>query len=284
MSYEVKTVDSLYDFAKTGYYFQLTLGRRLLDTPHCHDFYEIIYVLSGSCRHIVNGVGHMMQVGDLVFLRPTDSHSFDWQSDDINVAAISITRNEIERFCAAYGLSDDKRLDFAEPLGDALFIRMDQLDLARIDRQCGELFALPSEARAPFCRILMGEIFACIVKEQSDREKSIPSEFTAVLTEMNRLQNAAEGVRAFLRLSNFSHAQLCRLTKKYLGMTPGEYVNGIRMRYAWELVVASELDYDTICETVGYSSFSHFYHLFSETYGATPAKARKAMYADNRTI
>ena len=284
MSYEVKTVDSLFGFAESGYYFQLTLGRRLLDTIHSHDFYEIIYVLSGSCLHIVNSVGRLMEVGDLVLLRPSDRHSFDWQSDDTNVAAISIRRDELERFCAAYGLNCDHRLDFDQPTGDALFIRIGQLDRTRIASQCDELFALPPEARTPLCRVLLGEIFACLVKDQSDNEKSIPPVFAKVLTEMNRLPNAAEGVSAFLRLSNFSHAQLCRLTKRYLNMTPGEYVNSIRMRYAWELVVAGELDYETICETVGFCSFSHFCHLFREVYGITPARARKSRYTDNRTI
>ena len=284
MSCEVKTVDSLYDFAATGYYFQLTLERRLLDTTHCHDFYEIIYVLTGSCHHIVNGSGHMMEVGDFVLLRPSDCHSFDWQSGGTNVAAISICRDELTRFRAAYGFGCDQRLDFENPTGDALFARFAQPDRTRTAALCDELFALPSGSRVPLCRVLLGEIFAQLIREQVGSAKEIPSSFAAVLTEMNRLPNAAEGVSAFLRISNFSHAQLCRLTKRYLDQTPGEYVNSIRMRYAWELVTAGEQDYEEICEVVGFSSFSHYCRLFSLTYGTTPAKARKSRYASNRTI
>ena len=105
-----------------------------------------------------------------------------------------------------------------------------------------------------------------------------------ILAEMNRLPNAAEGVSAFLRLSTFSHAQLCRLTKKYLGMTPGEYVNGVRMKFAYEMAVSGEKDYETICEEVGFSSYAYFCRLFEKTYGMTPAKTRKSHYSRYQTI
>ena len=87
-----------------------------------------------------------------------------------------------------------------------------------------------------------------------------------------------------MRLSNFSHAQLCRLTRKYLNQTPGEYVNGIRMKYAWKLVAAGKLDYETICETVGFASYSYFCRLFEKTYGATPARVRRTRRQGGRTI
>ena len=112
----------------------------------------------------------------------------------------------------------------------------------------------------------------------------VPASFAALLAEMNQPVNAAGGVGVFLRLSNFSHAQLCRLTRKYLGMTPRDYVNTVRMKYAWELVVSSEESYEAICEAVGFSSFSYFCRLFVKTYGITPARARKSRSPGARTI
>lgn len=272
------------NFCKIGYYFQLTHGRPLLETTHSHDFYEIICLLSGSCVHIVNRIEYQCGEGDIFFLRPPDRHSFRDQTDGTNVAALSVMPCEVENFRLAYGFSSDMTLDKAAPTGNSLKFSAGQLDRASISGLCDRLFALPTEDRPPLCRILLGEFFANLIKTRERSESAMPPSFSAILCEMNKLPAAAEGVGAFLKLSNFSHAQLCRLTKKYLGATPGEYVNSIRMKYAWELVVSGEHDFETICETVGFSSFSYFCKLFEKTFGMSPSKARKSRFSGGRTI
>ncbi len=113
---------------------------------------------------------------------------------------------------------------------------------------------------------------------------AMPPSFADALERMNELENAAEGIPAFLRLSNFSHAQLCRLTKKHLGKSPGEYVNMIRMRYARELVRGGELDCESVGELVGFGSYSHFCALFTRTFGVSPSHARRETLDSLRTV
>lgn len=72
--------------------------------------------------------------------------------------------------------------------------------------------------------------------------------------------------------------------KKNLGMTPGEYINSVRMKYAYEMVMSGEKDYETICEEIGFSSYTYFCRLFEKTYGATPAKTRNSYYSGCQTI
>ena len=266
-------------FNADGYFFQQTLGRPLMGTPHSHDFYEVICVLSGSCVHSVNGAETRCAEGDLFFLRPSDLHALGGQTEGTNVAALSVVPSEVEKFLCAYGLSDDFALTDAPPRA-----RLRSGERTAFAALCDRLFALPAAERTPLCRVLLGEVLAAIIKGRDQSESAMPPSFAALLAEMNRPANAAGGVSVFLRLSNFSHAQLCRLTRKYLGMTPRDYVNTVRMKYAWELVVSSEESYEAICESVGFSSFSHFCRLFVKTYGVTPAKARKSRSLGARTI
>lgn len=275
--------DILCGFIETGYYFQLTLGRQLLDKPHSHDFYEIIYVMSGSCEQSVCEETRFMGEGDLFILRPPDTHRFTCQSEDVNIAAVSVTLSEMHMFLLAYGLSDDARFDCISPKGKAPRLSVPQTERSAFRSLCAEAFTLTPAQRIPFCKSLLGIIFTLLLR-QGVMEVDIPASFAAVLSEMNRLSNAAEGVEAFLRLSNFSHAQLCRLTRRYLDQTPSEYVNSVRMKYAWELITSGELDFETICETVGFRSFSHFCSLFRKTYDMTPAGARKHNHIALRTV
>lgn len=270
-------------FNSDGYYFQLTLGRTLLKNPHSHDFYEMICVLSGSCVHQVNDADIRCTEGDILLLRPTDVHSFLSQSEATNIAALSVRSSEADLFLRAYGLADTPDWQPAAiSAPPCTVIRL--LDRAKLSDLCSRIFALSGSERTPLCRVLLGEFFGALIQDGTRERSGFPPSFAATLAEMNLLPNAAEGIGAFLRISNFSHAQLCRLTKKYLAQTPGEYVNTVRMRYAWELVLAGELDFETICETVGFASYSYFCRLFTRTYGATPAKVRNSRRSGERTI
>lgn len=271
-------------FNRDGYFFQQTLGRQLLTDPHSHDFYEMICVLSGSCVHIVNGFEVKCSEGDVFLLRPRDVHSFGGQDDGTNIAALSVAAPGTERFISAYGLENDAVFDRQRTPAEVPRTTVRRIERPFFSELCDSVSAIPESRQTPLCRVLLGEFFGRYIKDCTGIDSAMPPSFSVILAEMNRLPNAAEGVSAFLRLSNFSHAQLCRLTKKYLGMTPGEYVNGVRMKFAYEMAVSGEKDYETICEEVGFSSYAYFCRLFEKTYGMTPAKTRKSHYSRYQTI
>lgn len=172
----------------------------------------------------------------------------------------------------------------AEVNKQCINIKISEIEVLRMEKLCNEIFVILEDKRMDMSRILLSRCFSYVVQSKYDNAKALPSDFTAVLSQVNKLENAAEGVNAFLRISNFSHSQLCRLTKRYLGMTPSEYINDIRMKYAMEMILNSDLDYDTVCETVGFSSLSHFYGLFVKKFGITPSAARRDGYGANRSV
>jgi transcriptional regulator GlxA family with amidase domain len=91
------------------------------------------------------------------------------------------------------------------------------------------------------------------------------------------LENAKEGLDAFLKLSNYSRTQLWRLSLKYLNVTPTEFINNVRMKHAYNLIAYTNMSFEAISVEVGFSSFSHFIKLIKETYGTTPLKLRKKL-------
>ena len=151
-------------FNADGYFFQQTLGRPLMGTPHSHDFYEMICVLSGSCVHSVNGAETRCTEGDLFFLRPSDLHALGGQTEGTNVAALSVIPSEVEKFLCAYGLSDDPALSGAPPTDAPPHVRLHSGERAALGALCDRLFALPAAERTPLCRVLLGEVFAAIIK------------------------------------------------------------------------------------------------------------------------
>lgn len=78
-------------------------------------------------------------------------------------------------------------------------------------------------------------------------------------------------------LAPCSPSHLCRLMKQISGKTPTQYINQERLKYAVYLLAQTDREILDICECCGFSNVSHFYHLFREQFGVSPAKFRKTV-------
>jgi len=271
-------------FAEQGFCMQMTYGRKLFEWRHAHDFYEMIYVVSGSCTHDVNGMETIMPAGSLMLLRPEDVHCFTAQSEGVNVASLSVTCEEVVRFLSAYRLDDALYAPDAPAVGIPPCILLSPDERIRMERLCETAVTSESKKAEDAVRAILGQILSCFLERRHDTDSAMPAVFSHAVAEMNRLENAAEGVTAFLRLSNFSYSQLRRLTYRYLGTTPGEYINSLRLKHAYTLIAYSELDYATICEMVGFRSLSHFFLLVRKHFRQTPAQIRRFAGDAVRTV
>ncbi len=126
------------NFAQSGWFFQLTLGCRLMDIEHYHDYFELICVISGECTHKVNDVSFTQRTGELVLLSPGDIHCFTHQSAGTNIASLSVIPRFVEPFFAAYDI---------ETPPDR--ITLGAGELADYKRLCESIFALNVTDRVP---------------------------------------------------------------------------------------------------------------------------------------
>ncbi len=242
------------------------LNRPLNPTLHCHDFFEIIFLFSGKATHRVNGTSYQMSEGDAVILRPTESHIFTKQSENLELFSISVTTEEMDSFLKAYrikkAISDDKMVVFK--LSPTM-----QHSLLSMFYQLGSQSNMQRENQL---RIIIG----CALHEFINAKNESPEEWiNSIKMRMNNPKNLADGVAAMLRITNFSHAQLCRVVKKHTGKTPSQFVKDLRLNYAYNMIYSTNIPYEEIAFQAGYCSFSHFSTIFKERYGISPSALRK---------
>lgn len=261
------------DLAGFGYFLQLTNGRQLYNELHDHDFYELICVLSGACVHTLDGEVKRLSAGSMAFIRPGQTHSLTGQAVGTNVAALSFKRSEMSRFRAAF---DPDRLPGT--------VALDIDTLHAIRHSCERIFVYQSGDPTLSLRALLGLLLSRLAEAETLADDAMPADFETLLVRMHSLGSASKGVPEFVRLSNFSYSQLRRLTLRYLGKTPGDYVTSLRLELAYDLIVWGNGGYEEIGDSVGFSSFSHFCKLIRETYGATPAKLRSSAKNRIRTV
>lgn len=261
----------MYPIVETGYH--CGIFKPFADFNHEHDFYEIIYCISGSGIHIVNGKEYEFGSNSICILRPGDKHYFI-QYQTAQALTICVHIKEFHNFLISYGLENYAPLQ-CNSTEEPVFLQIPSSDVHHLRKTYETIIIRETLARTPYLKIFMGEIFSCIIQEKHTHASAIPDYFRKVLIEMNRLENMKGGVPAFLRLSNLSHAQLCRLTKKYLNSTPNEYLTQIRIESAYSFITGTSIDLEDIADSIGYSSYSHFYKLFKNKFHISPSELRQ---------
>lgn len=95
------------------------------------------------------------------------------------------------------------------------------------------------------------------------------------------LEYLSENIEKNPRISNL--AALCNVSevyfrkrfKEYLGVSPVEYRNSLRLERACSYLEYGDISVQEISDTLGYSTVSHFIKEFRSKYGCTPLKYKK---------
>ena len=255
--------------AKNHFIFQNIENRKLTDIYHDHDFYEFIIILRGSGGACINEKEYTLTENDIVFMSPSDSHSFLTQSEDLHVISFSVKSCEVEAACTYNGKSVEECFGFKEhPL---IFSNMQIQSVLRdiynnVDNNV-------SVYEYKFLLSYLIKILA--VTSEIGVGDECPAVIVNALKEMKKRENLKKGVEAFVTESGFSRPQLLRLVKIYLNMTLYEYVSEQRLEAAYNDLILTKSRPEDISEELGYKSFSHFCQKFKKVYGITPAQLRK---------
>ncbi len=257
-----------------SYRHTLLHNRKLSAIMHDHTYYEIVIIVEGIVNHMLNGHLQTLRHGDFVFINPGDVHQYRGHTDMVDLISMQIKPDEMDRFLDAYGLqgvlTDRDR---------ALSVRLpDSTVYAAFELQMRMLMQ-PEAYQQVLYRMLLGEIMQGYLSVTL--ESVIPSWLRIAMDHMKNVNNAAEGLPAFLRLTSLSHPQLCRVMKKYCGLTPQMYIKNLRLDLAYQKIVSTDSDFMTIAMEVGYNSFSHFCCSFKERYGISASELRRQSISQN---
>lgn len=256
-----------FPFPETGYCCRLV--DPFTTAEHSHDFYELTYCKSGSTTHVINGKKYVFPENSIFIVPPNGTHYF---IDFYNVSALTICicPTKFETFLKAFSLENDPCF---RPGNEPFFLELPTSEEPYYRNLYSHIMISEPLDRTPYLKLFLSRTLSCKMQQDLDK-RPIPNSFLNAISEMEKLANAREGISAFLRLTNFSHAHLCRLSKQYLNMTPHEYINNIRLQYAYSIIVEEHASYEEIAEFVGFASYPHFCKLFQERYHISPSKLR----------
>lgn len=235
---------------------------------HTHNFYEFFYVVSGKAIHLINQTTQIISEGSLFFVRPDDTHSYSFlNSFDMELISCGFESCLVNDVCQLLDIDTSFITEPQLPLYIQLIpsVRWEFLnDFKQIKQKPAGI-----ERRQYFLTILPKLIYLFYTMDIHQADV-LPLWFAKLIEEMNQTQNFTSGLKKMISLANVSQEHLNREFRKYLKITPTEYINIKRIEYAGKLLLTREYEITDICFMCGYNNLSYFYQMFKRQYHCTP--------------
>lgn len=239
---------------------------------HCHEYYEIEFVISGKAKNTVNGVCKGVERGDLFLLSVGDSHRIDFQKDTAILYKLNFRSDAFP--------SDMRRLLESVSLPLAQHYSEEELEAILADFENVKRASIRNNDKLSAVRLrVAAEGLICRILGHTPETEPLPRLPEAVRVgiryihdrcgEPFRLSEVSKQV--YLSPDHFSH-----LFRKYTSLSPKAYHRECRMQCAYELLISTELSVTEIAERVGYRSQSLFYRHIKETYNKKPLEIRNS--------
>ncbi len=246
--------------------------------PHSHDFYEIFIIAKGTISHMVNGTMQHLPEGSLVFIRPDDVHSH--LCNDPNTAFINLTfTRETSESLFEYLFDETKKTRMLHnDMPPMIFL--DKSTTKRFVSQINELNTENWKDKDMLklrTRTLLVNIFSYFASSMPQKSDiAIPLWLIDLKNKMEKPENFIIGIDRMIELSQKSKEHVFRSFKKHYGITVTDYINNLRVNYASNLLINTNLSIIDICYTCGFQSASYFYRVFKQKNSFSPNNFRES--------
>lgn len=272
---KLKTKDLIDPESEIHYAYHKSLAT--ITTPHNHDFFEIFLITKGIALHRINDTEEIIEEGDLVFIRPDDTHYYE-KSDDKNCELINLAfpSTSILKLFDYFGdgFNSDKLLKAEYPPK----VRLSKIEKEILVSRFEKLNTLKRSNKKKIkteLRILLADIFSrYFIYEEESNNEIIPGWLMKLKSEMEKKENFSGGIHKMYELCERSPEHLSRTFKKYFSESPTDYITNLRLNYAANLLSNSDEDITNIAMECGFENLSHFYHLFRKKFDVSPKEFR----------
>ncbi|MBQ7040400.1 MAG: helix-turn-helix domain-containing protein [Clostridia bacterium] len=263
---------------KSGFLLRQVYGETERFVYHTHDYYELFLTVSNTITHFVNGKIQVLEPGCLVFIRPSDKHLFVYHNEK-NYAFVNLALDPsiVDGMLNFLGGASD----VSEYLKASLppVVRLSAMEKQAFLKKIDDFNAVSQEdvkAKKLKIRSFLLDTFINYFMNRSEKQRSeIPLWLEVTYEKMKKPANFISGIKRMVEISGKTQEYLSRSVKKYYNTTLSEFINELRLNYAVNLIVNTNLKITDICYESGFGNISSFYTLFRKNYGMSPKRFRE---------
>jgi len=241
-----------------------------LNTRHCHDTYEILYVKDGRGRYLIEGAEVEMLPRSLVIIRPFDYHFVEVDSRGAYERCVihfnkgALSADAAKLLDSVIGEDSSHGGYFSpEVLSQTTISVFDRLEYAN---------NLPEKERAMYLGLLLSELVVLLSGTRSQRincdEDELGAKVARYINDYLEMEISLDKLAKYFFVSKY---YLCRTFKKYSGVSIHSYINHKRVMYAKQLIDSGETA-SGAAYRVGFGDYSAFYRAYIKILGTAPTR------------
>lgn len=259
---------------------------------HCHDFLELVFVIDGSCEHILDGRAYSIAKGDIFFINNKAHHSFRFDAgEEIAFINFCFLPEFLEQAITLEKIESGVLFTLVEPffrvednfiyklnVEGEVFYRLIHLAFAIVDA-FNRAYPKKDESVTGLFKAFMMQIYGeygrlgfqslAVFKR---RDKIIREIVQSI--ESNYLEDVK--IEDILQSVGVGRSRANELFKSIEGETIVHFINRKRVEHAASLLRATDMDILDVALESGFNDLSYFNRLFKKVTGSTPSSFRKS--------
>lgn len=271
------------DIRKLSHFQLFSAVNEDVDFPlHSHDHYEIVITLENNFLHTVNGKTHQPEKGEVMILRPGDTHCAQPASKKFHrIRDIYAPRSFFEEICKNLDTSLLNEIILKDKLNPPLFI-ISENEMHSLNERLktplftGELPHGPDFSHPEIIKkAIISELLGIYCSKQLKKEKYIPDCITKLLNAFQNSDFARLPISEMAYELGYSHNYLCAQFKNCFGKTIQQFLIEQKLEKAAILLRETDMSVENIGKSLGWHKTSSFIRNFNAVYGKTPLQYKK---------
>lgn len=242
-----------------------------IEEAHIHNHIEIFFNISSDVSFLVGNRLYSVEQGDAVFSR----------ANEIHVCIYNSAQNH-EYYCFWID-ADEETLQKLLPVENNNFnplLSYDEATKTKIKKSLDHLYSFQNNPSKNLEKTIALLTLLSLIKNNHDYEESketIPLALQNIIDDVHVNFAEINHVKDILARHFVSSATLNRWFKKYIHLSPREYLESKKLAHASKLL-AQGVSVTESCYQAGFSDCSHFIVLFKKKFSETPLKYQQRFF------
>lgn len=249
-------------------------GKRI----HNHEFYEIFLTLSDNMVHLVSDKKFVLPQSSLVFIRPNDIHSNHNPYTTHSYIQIGFTQAIADKLFEYLRPNSTLEQLLSEKYPPTFTLSQDDCSTLLVSlKKIESMDFNDKDALLKYYKNLLCDIFVNYLfkyKKKMEQSLDAPAWFNLFINNVKKEKLYINGIDSMVKKSGKSYKQLSRYVKKYFDKSLSEYILDLRLSYAQNLLISTNISVTDICYLCGFNNSSYFYRSFKNKYNKKPSQIR----------
>ncbi len=251
-----------------------------VQNDHYHNFYEIFYLTSGSCRFLLKDSVYQMEKGDVVFIAPGElHHSLYYPGVTCEIITIYFKADYVDHTIFQKWLPENLHSDLHSFMGSVPSLYQEDFN-ALLSRMLSEGLRIDEYSNS-FLACYLLEIILMLMRHsvmnETEPELLNARDADILLATKYIYKNFRQPLTLdeVSAVSSLSPTYFSKKFKQVTGMGFKEYLNYVRLKHAQTALLTTSNSITDIALEYGFNDSNYFKDLFKKVYGKSPREFRK---------